>query len=473
MEKSIITIDSSESVVIAEYRLLHTLIEHPEYLHDSRVYEDMFFHELAKSIFQAIYSLHQEQIPITKESLKQRATEIDYMVSSPVIDKIFSIEEPYHEASFTDILATLETAKKKQLLASHFENLASLARKAGDLNSDDILEGLEKADSILKTGFSVSLLKDFNTWSSEYLQELGERAKGKRYPYGDMYLDKYIFKGAYPGAITTIAAGTGQGKSTYVLNIINSLINLYIPCMYVSLEMDGMDTYDRLIALRKEIPLEDLHDSDCTASIIPLVQEEQTALKENTKFYFVEEPMLSIARLRALVKEFKHRAKSEYAIIAVDLATQLTDFMQSNARNLSVANSIEVAMNHLNALAKEEQVHIIAVVQFNRDADNVRVHTIEDLELLRPTLNNIKNSAAIAERSRVVISLFRKKFYAERYLTQVPEAQQIPDILECQILKHSSGEVGKIFKYAFEGKFFRCTPLLEDASIENTIDIDY
>jgi len=84
MEKSIITIDSSESVVIAEYRLLHTLIEHPEYLHDSRVYEDMFFHELAKSIFQAIYSLHQEQIPITKESLKQRATEIDYMVSSPV-----------------------------------------------------------------------------------------------------------------------------------------------------------------------------------------------------------------------------------------------------------------------------------------------------------------------------------------------------------------------------------------------------
>jgi replicative DNA helicase len=314
----------------------------------------------------------------------------------------------------------------------------------------------------MRSGLKSSLLKDFERWSDEYIAELEDRSKGKKYPYGDENLDEFIFKGAYPGAITTIAASTGQGKSTYVLNLISTLIDRYIPCMYASLEMSGIDTYDRLIALRREIPMSDLHTCDSSLlSVIDVVKEEKESLKANKNFYFVEEPSLSIARLRALVKEFKQRAKTDYAIIAVDLVTQLTDFMH-NKGNSSVANSIETAMNDLNALAKEQNVHIIAVVQFNREADNFRVSTIEELDMLRPTLNHIKNSAAIAERSRVVLSLFRKKYYSDRYLIGVEGADLIPDLMETTILKNSSGPVGHVFYYAFEGEFFRCTPMLED-----------
>jgi len=464
-----------EAIVAAEYRLLNALVRNDAYRDDSRIHEDLFVHEVAKSIYQAIDSLDRDGIPVTEASLFQRANEIDYSVTTSIISQIFNID-PEGPSTLDDILATLQVAKQKQQLSQQFEQLLKLTSSPGPLNTDKVLDALYKVDTILKSGSSSSLLKDFDRWSEEYIEDVKERSKGRRYSYGDDLLDKYIFKGAYPGAITTIAAATGQGKSTFVLNIINSLINLYVPCMYVSLEMDGIDTYDRLISLRREIPLEDLHKRDeSVLSVIDIVEEERKLLKDNKKFYFVEEPFLSIAKLRSLIKEFKQRAKTDYAVIAVDLATQLTDFMHTRA-NISVANAIEEAMNNLNAIAKEQHVHIIAIVQFNREADNMKVHSIEDLDLLRPSLNNIKNSAAIGERSRVVLGLFRKKYYADRYLIGVEGADLIPDILECQVLKNSSGMVGQVLKYAFEGRYFRCTPLLEDDPSEtpaSSVDLDF
>jgi len=465
-----------DSVITAEYRLLNALIRDDTFRSDSRIHEDLFIHETAKSLYDAIVHLDRDDIHITEASLFQAANEIDYTVTTAIVNAVFAIDAE-GATVLEDILAALESARQKKLINEKIEEIAKVNSANGPLDQEKLLQGMAGIDTILKTGSRVSLLKDFEQWSDEYIEELKERSKGKKYPYGDEKLDQFILKGAYPGAITTIAAGTGQGKSTYVLNLINSLINLYVPSMYVSLEMSGVDTYDRLIALRREIPMEALYaGDDSLLSIIKLVEEEKKLLLENKRFFFVEEPSLSIARLRSLVKEFKQRSKSEYAVIAVDLVTQLTDFMHSKGNN-SVANSMELAMNDLNALAKEQNVHIIAVVQFNREADNFRVGSIEDLEMLRPTLNHIKNSAAIAERSRVVLSLFRKKYYSDRYLIGVSGAENIPDILETCILKNSSGPVGHTFKYAFEGTYFRITPLLEDevtamqAAAE--LDIDY
>lgn len=360
-----------------------------------------------------------------------------------------------------DILRVLNTAVQKRALTEKLAELRKLTDSPGPLDSEAMLEGMFEIDRLLKQGAGKSLLKDFDQWSDEYIEDLEERSKGKRYPYGDDSLDQLILKGAYPGAITTIAAGTGQGKSAFVLNKINSMIDLFVPCMYVSLEMSGIDTYDRLIALRRDLPLEALYANDATLlSIADMVREEKAALQDNKRFFFVEEPNLSIARLRSLIKEFMQRANADYAIIAVDLITQLKEFFSSKG-NTTVANSMELAMNALNALAKEMNVHIIAVVQFNREADNYKLTSVDDLELLRPTLNNIKNSAAIAERSRVVISLFRKKFYADRYLVGVNGADQIPDIMELTVLKNSSGPVGCTKYYAFEGSTFRVTPMLD------------
>ena len=459
----------NEAVIYAEYRLLNALVLDEEYRRDSRVHSDLFVHETAKSVFKALDHLDSEDVHITEASLFQASNEIDFNVNRGVIQTIFEVDTEA-PATLVDILALLETSKKKKILAERFSELSSLANKAGPLDTDAASSLLFDVDKVLNTGYQWTLLKDFSVWSDEYIEELKDRAKGKMFSYGDPNLDRMIFKGAYPGAITTIAAGTGQGKSTFVINLISSLIDQYIPSMYVSLEMGGMDTYDRMIALRRQIPVKDLHVHDESLySIIDIVEEEKKSLETNKKFYFIEEPSLSIAKLRGLIKEFKQRAKSDYAVIAIDLVTQLREFMHPQGGQ-SVANSMEQAMNDLNALAKEQNVHFITVVQFNRDADNYKIMCLEDLDMLRPGLNNIKNSHAIAERSRVVLSLFRKRYYIDRYLQHIPEAQDVPDLMEAVILKNSSGPVGEIFKYLFRGETFECMPLTEEEEAQYEVE---
>jgi replicative DNA helicase len=458
-----------EAVITAEYRLLNALVRDKAFRTDSRIHGGLFVHETARSVFQAIQRLDTEEIEISTASLLQAGNAIDYTVAAPVIDTIFELGETA-PAKLDDVLKTLNTAQQKLQLRDKFSKLASMASHTGDLDIGEVYKQLFDVDSLLKEGGTTSLLKSFACWSEEYIADLEQRSNGKRFSYGDVSLDKTLLKGAYPGAITTFAAATGQGKSTFVLNLVNSLLEMQVPCMYVSLEMSGVDTYDRLISMRRGIPMEDLYAyDDRLLSIADVVREEMEALKGNNRFYFVEEPGLSIARLKPLIKEFKQRTRSDYAVVFIDLATQLEDFMKTKG-NSSVANSMELAMNSLNALAKELNIHFGLVAQFNREADNYKISTVDDLDNLRPTLGQIKNSNAIAERSRVVLGLFRKRYYVEKYLQDDSDAMALPDQLDVQVLKNSSGPSGEIIKYSFEGQFFRVTPLIE---AEPTIPITF
>jgi len=444
-------------ILIAEYRLLAALASNKLFTEDSRVYQDIFPHQTARSIYKAISHLWNKGINITHESLYQTANELDFNVSEDVIFKIDEIKEVPN--TLDDILEVLNVEVQRQDLLKIFSELKIAS--SSQVDPEVVTSLMHKAEQVLRGRDTGSLLKDTDQWTKEYIADLRERAKGISYSYGDLFLDEVIYKGAYPGAITTIAAATGQGKSTLVLNLINQYIEMQIPAMYVSLEMSGIDTFDRLISLRRGIPTSALYKNDSSLlDIIPIVEEERDELKRNERFFFVEEPQLSIARLRNLIKEFKQRTGQNYLILAIDLVTQLSDFM-SASNKMSVAGSMELAMNELNAMAKEMNAHIIAVAQFNRDADNYKVATIEDLDILRPSLNNIKNSAAIAERSRVVLGLFRKKFYADRYLQDLEEAELMEDILEVNILKNSSGAVGNRLNYLFEGEFFKITPYVQ------------
>ena len=132
----------------------------------------------------------------------------------------------------------------------------------------------------------------------------------------------------------------------------------------------------------------------------------------------------------------------------------------STKSNMSVPAAMECGMNSLNELAKSENVHILGVVQLNRDADDKRILTEEDADNIQPTLADIKNSAAIAERCRVVLSLVRPKYYTDKYLNEDGAFDDKEDVLKLAILKNSSGYTGKVLKYLYDGEHFNITPLM-------------
>ena len=449
---------SNEVVVAAEYRLLNALIKKPEFRDDSRISVDLFSDVVAQSIFEAIYELADEKIEITPASLFQRGASIDFSVTESIINKVFSIDED-GASTLDDIIPPLLEAKDKYYLLNKLEDIRLNLQRPGNINTEEVLKSLYEIDDRLNT-------RQINS---------EQRRAGKKYSYGDMFLDEFLYKGAVPGSITTAAATTGSGKSLFALNIINNLINMNSPCIYLSLEMGEIDTFDRLVSLRCGIPSGDLYLPENIDSIYEAVEEERQKLKNNKNFYFCEDPGIDITKLRSIIREFKHRTKQDYAFIVIDLLTMMREFKAT--ANSNMANSIEIAMNELSALAKTENVHIFGVVQFGRQADNIKIHSIEELNELRPNLNAIKNANAIAERSRVVLGLFHPKLYVDKYLVPLnaPGCDNFEDTIEVQILKNSNGSAGKIFKYMLIPEQFKLMPIEDEVEkrMDELSDITY
>lgn len=456
--------NTTTRIVQAEYRLLHCVLTHRECLDDARVTDGLFIHPSAKSIFNTICDLSKRGVAITKAELLQSCKDIG--VTPSVIDTIFNVDDV--NPSLDTILPDLLNEQLKTKLIQRLDLIKESINLNTDINTDDILKQLYECDDlVLHSTKNISPLMNIEEWSNEYIEDLQQRKLGKKYTYGDLNLDEEMFKGAYPGAITTIAASTGSGKSTFVLNLMNNLIEQNTPCMYISLEMGAVDTMDRLIAMRKGIPNDELYNQGNIDSVIESVEEEKRNLLTRNKFYFVEDPSIDLTKLRSMIREFKQRTHEDYCLVAIDLLTQLKGFNVSTNKGTSNAMSIELAMNDLNALAKEENVHIIGVVQFRRDSDSIKISSLDDLERARPTLGEIKNSGAISERSRVVLGIFRPKMVAERFRQALTEPEQtaldnMSDIMEVQVLKNSAGNVGRIFKYMFDSQCFRLLPLVDE-----------
>jgi replicative DNA helicase len=442
---------------MSEFRLLNGLIKNPNWIKDSRIHEDILFHTSAKSIFTAIDYHIQNDLEISFSSLFEKANEIDFNVDKDVVSFVINLDNESPKLDL--ILDNINKGTKKFLLKKKVSSLLESLSSHEEVNSEEVSSIMFEMNDILSNSFDKSLLKSTKDWTDEYLSELIERKTGKIYSFGDPHLDKYLTRKASPGQFILIAGATGTGKSAYALNLVNGFINLNIPSIYISLEMDGISTMDRLVAMRTEIPVEYLyqHGTDLDP-IIKKFKEEKTDLEASKSFFFVEDPNLSLIQIQAIIREFKQRTGHKYVLVICDLVTMVKDFQEVNG-NKSLANTIELSVNRLNAICKDENICFMGVGQFNRNADSARVSQLEDLELLRPQLNHVKNSHALAERCRVLLSAFRPTYYAQRYLSHLEEVKDMEDILEIQILKQSQGNVGAKMRYLFEGEIMKITPV--------------
>ena len=448
---------NSDYLAISEYRLLNGLIGNPGWLNDSRVYEDIFFHPTAKSIFEAIKYHIDNKMTISESSLFQKANEIDYNIDLTAIKMVKELDN--ENPVLNEILNSLNKGIQKHNLRKIAVELLEEVNSHEELDATSVSGSLSKMNEVITNSFNHSIMKTAEEWTDDYYKELIDRQNGKVYSFGDAHLDKYLMRKAAPGQFILLAGATGAGKSAYALNLVNGFINLNIPSIYISLEMDGISTFDRLLAMRTEIPVEHLYGSgDDLIPIMNRFKEEKKELDKSKSFFFIEDPNLSLVHIQSLIREFKQRTGHKYLIVVCDLITMVQDF-QEGAGNTTLASTMEMAINKLNGMCKEENICFLGVAQFNRQADSARVTTVEELEMLRPQLNHVKNSHALGERSRVVLSAFRAKYYAERYLQAIPEIDEMEDVLSVQILKQSQGKVGTMMDYAFEGEIFRCFPI--------------
>lgn len=446
------------SIVKNEQQILNILWDKPDYLY--RFDQNYFISEVAKYIADAIQELYESKVPITINEIVTLKNFRHAMITKENLEKLR--EQEYDLGSFEFYFSNLKkNFAKNQIKNTLLEKTLIEASSKNDLNVEvikDLVIEIEKNLELIEG--KESLLRSMKEVITNYRGVLVKRKRGEyKFSTGDSHLDSYLAQGYPPGEITTIFGAVGVGKSMYALNQISRQINKRIPALYYTLEMSEIATMDRLISIRQKIPSSFFHlnkDGELPDEAFKVLEEESKHLEAfKNYFYIVENPSISLNDFEVTVQEAKKRMKTNYLVATIDLFTMMSDVGQT-------ANDIEEAMNRLHSIVKRHNIHAVIIVQANRSADSANVNSIEQIVNLRPSFNTIKNSHAIAERSRLVLSVFRPKYYATRLFPESDELELMTDELQLQILKQSSGEVGQLIRYIYDAECFRVYPLIEE-----------
>lgn len=452
-------------------RVLGALVQNTDLIYEHRLSRDDFVVSFAKVIFDAI------EIKNSSQNKKVTRGEINDFISSngctipdSFLDEVFLQKDVEVEKS----VEVLKRHSRHQKISTRLNDLAD---KFQSLNpSDDEYKKILNKLSDIEADLSYenkSGSMTMSEWIDLYSKDFDERKNGKRFRFNEEILDHFVRTGPVPGEGGLICAATGMGKSAYCLYLLHRFILAKIPAAYFTLEMGAISTMDRLLSSITQIPFKeivDIKDYESWESIKSAFDKEAEKLKQiENRFLISESPSISLLDLKQEIKKFQIRCGQEYCIVIVDLLTMVEEFSSLN-NGVGLAQSIELAINKLNAMSKELGFHYIGVVQLNRTVESDKVHDLDDINKLKPTRSSIKNSGALLERARWCVSLFRPKYYADTYLEE-EDANCLDDIIEIGLLKANNSKTGKKHMF-FDGQTFTLTLIENDDNDEEVEEID-
>lgn len=442
-----------------EHQNLNCLWDDPSLIY--RFDKDYFVSSIATEIKNTIKTLYENDIEVSIHNVVTYGNSKHVDITKENLE--FLRTQEYNIADFDFYFENLRKSYSKvQIEDKILKDTILQVSSKGELNVEklqDLSNSLQEHLDIIRG--KESILQPIDTIGTRYRGVLIDRKLGKyNFSTGDSLLDKYLTVGFAPGQITTIYGSSGVGKSAFALNLFSKQINKQIPTMMISLEMDDVTTMDRLIANRKKLPayllqFKSEESKDSSEFVFQTFEDGINELSKYKKFFLVDDPSLRVSDVEFICRQAMNKMNTNYMICTIDLLTMLSDFGEQPIE-------MERSMNILSGVAKRLGIHFIFIVQANRSVDNTSIQTIEQLDRLRPkSLHGIKNTASIGERSRTVLSVFRKKHYAQELFQDDPQIEFMDDLLEVTIIKQSSGLSGKILKYLYQPEIYRMFPYEE------------
>ncbi|MDR1390955.1 MAG: hypothetical protein LBI95_01100 [Holosporales bacterium] len=454
---------------IVEQQILHFCFDHSEKVLELK--DNYFLSNEGKILYDTVLDLYRNNVSFSDENIISLGGQKSENINFELLKSIRSVE--YDNSAWTHYRDILQSSYAKDRIQSKvLKDALTISTLKNDLDIDkmqDVVYELQECVNLARgQGTEIKTIREM---FDSYQNTLSKRLDGSAFfDTGCVLLNFTLPTGFAPGEITTIFGSTGIGKSTYSLYLINRMINKYIPCFYVSLEMSETSTMDRWMASRLRIPFNTLYSKNSVIdeSILEKVKEERSKLERanSKKFVFLDETRVSSSSLEKMINQVKMKMQTDYMVVFVDLATMMEDFGEGTPI------AYEQAMNSLHQLTKRTKVHLVLIVQaVQKSLENKRPTTIEGLKVFRPTLADIKNSGAIAERSRQVLAVYREHYYAAKFFPEDPLVQEESDVMEIQVLKSSNGAVGTIIKYLYDGNSFRLYPVPDDYVIQTASDL--
>ncbi len=380
-----------------ERSILSSIIFEPEQFDELSVAlnQDDFYLPAHQHIYSAMTLLLQKQQPIDEEFIKKELLKIKKF-DEQVLLEILSANPISNTKAYVDEI-------KDKSLKRHLLTLTTEIKRVTveeELPSAEVIDIVEKKLYEITQDNQTSDFKDSPKMTHDtmkYIEEMKARGNsvlvGVDTGFGEL---NRMTTGFGKGDLVIIAARPAMGKTSFVLNTVNSLILDGKGVAFFSLEMPAEQLMLRLLSIQTSIPLTQLRLGDMNdgqwSSLNGAIDRMNSA-----KLFVDDQGSININQLRSKLRKLKNQ-HPEIEIAVIDYL-QIMQGVGTQDRHLQVS---EISRG-LKMLARELEMPIVALSQLNRG--------LEARNDKRPMLSDIRESGSIEQDADIILFVYRDDVY--------------------------------------------------------------
>ena len=391
---------------------------------------DMFYNEANRRIFEAIYTLHQNKIPLDTEIVKNEIEKkgsingiggIEYL--SEVIDSVITAANIDY---YIDIIR--EKALRRKLIDVTTNIATDAYNEDGDTN--ELIEDAEKKIFSVTKQRKAGEFKTIEAVMRSAQEELERLAKNQAditgIPSGFYDLDK-LTSGFHENELIIIAARPAMGKTAFGLNLaVNAAKESGKAVAIFNMEMSAEQLAMRMIAASGGINQTRLRTGKLEHNDWKKVNEAMSELGD-TNIYIEDASGMTISEIRAKCRRLSTQDKG-LGLILIDYLQLISGGSRYEGNRQQEVSEIS---RSLKTMAMELKVPVIALAQLSR--------SVELRENKRPIMSDLRESGSIEQDADIVAFLYRDDYYNKK-------ASENTDVSVTELIigKHRSGGTGTI-----------------------------
>lgn len=246
-------------------------------------------------------------------------------------------------------------------------------------------------------------------------------------------------QGLQGGDLVIVAARPSMGKTTFAMNLAESILNHYddLPVVVFSMEMPAESIVMRMLSSWGAIHQGHLRSGQMTETEWGMLLNGITHL-HSKKLYIDDSTALPPSEVRSRCRRIAKDNGGRLGMVLVDYL----QLMKVPGMGDNRVGEISEISRSLKALAREMNCPVIALSQLNR--------SLENRPNKRPIMSDLRESGAIEQDADLIMFIYRDEVYNEN-----SDAKGIAEII---IGKQRNGPIGTV-RLAFEGQFTRFTNL--------------
>ena len=357
--------------------------------------KDDFYLPAHQDIFASMLALLQKDQPIDEEFIKKELIKIKKFDEQVMLEILSANPISNTNAYLNEI--------KDKSLKRHLLTLTTEIKRVTieeELPSAEVVDIVEKKLYEITQDNQTSDFKDAPKMTydtMEYIKEM--KARGNSVLVGvdtGFHELNKMTTGFGKGDLVIIAARPAMGKTSFILNTVNSLIMDGKGVAFFSLEMPAEQLMLRLLSVQTSIPLQQLRlgdmNDDQWSSLNGAIDKMNSA-----KLYVDDQGSININQLRSKLRKLKNQ-HPEIEIAVIDYL-QIMQGVGTQDRHLQVS---EISRG-LKMLARELEMPIVALSQLNRG--------LESRNDKRPMLSDIRESGSIEQDADIILFVYRDDVY--------------------------------------------------------------